>query len=405
MTSTTHDAHASDDEPTPAIEIDAHSSTATTETTAGDPTTRFGIGEWYGQSFTELSAPERLEFSSYGVPAKVSLTKPERERLIQLRRKVDNDVPLNKAETKRHEILENKFCIEQKSTKLCPFKKVDGYGLTPCTKSGGVCSLRAYTRAPNDEVVPVSGAKGALRTLCPYRFHEGATAFNWASSVILGQPFPILVGEVGFLESSETYDGSEGEDVGRIDMVVVDASKPPDYPLPWIALEIQAVYFSGPEMPKLFSQIAKDIQDGGNGIVFPSENRRPDYRSSGPKRLMPQLQIKIPTLRRWGKRMAVVVDRPFYESMGKMRTTDHVSLSDVVWFVVDYKHNPTSRRFELTQGDAYFMTLEEAVKGLTGGTPVAQPVFEDKIRAELSALTPLAISMSAAAAIKTLPGS
>lgn len=45
----------------------------------------------------------------------------------------------------------------------------------------------------------------------------------------------------------------------------------------------------------------------GPGVPFPQVQRRPDLRSSGPKRLMPRLQIKVPTISRWGEEMAVVI--------------------------------------------------------------------------------------------------
>ena len=51
-------------------------------------------------------------------------------------------------------------------------------------------------------------------------------------------------------------------------------------------------------------------------LEFPSDVRCPDWRSSGAKRLMPQLQIKVPTLRRWGAKLAVAVDAPFFASLG-----------------------------------------------------------------------------------------
>ena len=74
----------------------------------------------------------------------------------------------------------------------------------------------------------------------------------------------------------------------------------------------------------------------GDGIPFPTQVRRPDYRSSGPKRLMPQLQIKVPSLRRWGKKMAVLVDQSFYEALGRMDDVGHVSNCDIAWFIVRY---------------------------------------------------------------------
>lgn len=349
---------------------------------ANDPTatntvdrSRFGIGEWYGRSFTDLTPDERKDFADYTLPSGVSMPAADRERLLKLRAKSVRTI----REEERLATLENAFTAERNGTKPCPFKQLDGYGPTPCTKPGGVCSLRLYEQNSSGAVQAVAFPRGALRATCPSRFHESTIAFRWASREILGQSSPALVGEVGFLESSETYDGAEGEDVGRIDMVVVDNTKPADYPLPWIALEVQAVYFSGAKMSKLFKQITDDIKGGGTGVVFPADNRRPDYRSSGPKRLMPQLQIKVPTLRRWGKKMAIVVDRPFYQSMGVMETVADVSNSDVAWFVVDFIHDAANGCFKIAEGDAYFMTLEEAVTGLTGGTPVTLKEFEIRI--------------------------
>lgn len=364
----------------------------TADSTNPTDVSRFGIGEWYGQPFTDLTPEERLEFAHYRRPAGKTVSSKERERVRELREKrrvlAANGGVLAPREADRLAVLEAKLLDEAANTKPCPFKNDGGLGQVPCTKEGGVCSLRLYDKGPNDRAVLVPAPRGAIRATCPSRFHEAGTAFSWASREILNQADPALVGEVGFLESSETVDASEGEDVGRIDMVVVDNKKPADYPLPWIALEIQAVYFSGPEMRLLFDQIDTDVYNGQDGLVFPGQIRRPDYRSSGPKRLMPQLMIKVPTLRRWGKRMAVVVDRSFYDSMGSMTTVDDVSNSDVAWFVVDFVYDAGTRRFALTAGHVFFMTLEEAVKGLTGGKPVKMSEFETRIRAGIKTHLP-----------------
>ena len=53
---------------------------------------------------------------------------------------------------------------------------------------------------------------------------------------------------------------------------------------------MQAVYFSGKSMENDFVQMRTWT---GPGLLFPQVQRRPDFRSSGPKRLMPQLQIKV----------------------------------------------------------------------------------------------------------------
>jgi len=124
----------------------------------------------------------------------------------------------------------------------------------------------------------------------------------------------------------------------------------------------------------------------GDALPFPAVLRRPDYRSSGPKRLMPQLQIKVPSLRRWGKKMAVVVDRSFFLAMGKMRTVPHISNCDVAWFVVRYEET-TGGRFRLSRDSVQFTTLEDSVEGLTAGVPVSLEIFEKRILAKLERLS------------------
>jgi len=92
---------------------------------------------------------------------------------------------------------------------------------------------------------------------------------------------------------------------------------------------------------------------------------------------MPQLQIKVPTLRRWGKKMAVVVDRSFFDALGKMEDVSDISNADVAWFVVGYDESSTP--IQLTRDFVCFTTLERAVEGLTGGMPVTLVEFERRI--------------------------
>jgi hypothetical protein len=180
-----------------------------------------------------------------------------------------------------------------------------------------------------------------------------------------------VLGQIGFLEKPEGDEGASG-DVGRIDNVLV---VPDSRPLSWCAVEVQAVYFQGASMKQDFNAIMRAGES--SNIPFPAGRRQPDYRSSGPKRLMPQLQIKVPSLRRWGKKMAVVVDRRFFEAMGRMETVPHVSNCDVAWFVVDYKER--QGRAQLVQHGVYYTTLERSVEGLTAGVPTDLPTFEERI--------------------------
>lgn len=164
--------------------------------------------------------------------------------------------------------------------------------------------------------------------------------------------------------------------VGKIDMVLVH---PDTKNLRWCALEMQAVYFSGPGMTQDF----KAMKTWDNpAIPFPKSIRRPDFRSSGPKRLMPQLQIKVPTISRWGKKMAVIVDLPFWKSLGSITEVESVSNCDIAWFVVTYEQE--NDRLVLKPGALHLTTLDHAVEGLTGGKPTSLTTFEKTLRAKLS---------------------
>lgn len=303
-----------------------------------DQSPRFGIGEWYGFNFTQLTPEERQQFAT-------ECLKPKRQRAPQ----------------------------------PCPFqaRKVGAI----CSKDGGVCSLRQYSYAAHPDTgravgVPVTGRQGDLRATCPYRFHEALDVFKWVGETILDDPDPILVSEVGFLEAGATTDNAGGDDVGRIDMVLVSHKTAKGAPMKWAALEIQAVYFSGDAMRGEFEAFSDTSVDW---MIFPAGRRRPDYRSSGPKRLMPQLQIKVPTLRRWGKKMAVVVDRAFFDSIGEMDNVADISNADIAWFVVRFEEVEGGKRTRIVRDEVRYTTLERSVEGLTGGKPVPLPTFETRI--------------------------
>ncbi|MHB8638069.1 MAG: NotI family restriction endonuclease [Fimbriimonadaceae bacterium] len=303
------------------------------------PAPRFGIGEWYGHLLPHLTPQER--------------------KRLGVRHDAKERIP-------------------------CPFKPLVGSAAQPCHKAGGVCSLLQYAAGDNGLGIPVEGAGGSLRTLCPSRFREDQIVERWIARELLDTDEPLAVGEVGFLRSegagqlSDEPDppvADETENVGRIDSVLMH----PDLDrFRWCAVEVQAVYFSGNEMP---SELKLAASFAGNGPPFPAKTRRPDYRSSGPKRLMPQLQIKVPTLRRWGKKMAVVIDEAFFSALGTMDDVKDPSNADIGWFVVRFVEDGRSARLE--PAFVRYTTLERAVEGLTAGRPVTLNEFEERIKNKL----------------------
>ena len=331
---------------------------------------RFHIAEWYGRPFLDLTNAERSELAVHRVGGS-ALKKAEVVRLVALEAK-EVDGTLTHKETERLAVLRAKLDEQYQNEQPCPFRTDSTH--PTCTKPGGVCSLQLVSDE-GGRVHAVDGERGMVRALCPYRFHQDNTAFRHIGERLLDDPAPRQMGEVGFLESTGNLDSEAGADVGYIDMILVSPRPQPELPLRWAPVEIQAVYFSGKEMGIEFRYI-----DETQGVLsMPREARRPDYRSSGPKRLMPQLQIKVPTLRRWGKKMAVVVDVPFFKSMGEMRTVDEVSNADIVWYLVDFPQAQPGVRRELVVVEELYTTLESAIEGLTGGVPVSLDEFEGRI--------------------------
>lgn len=342
---------------------------------------RFGIAEWYGLSFVHLSPQERSEFALYKPNKKFRLSTSESTRLARLTLK-SKSIDLSQKEEDRRTVLDERQRLQFETNKLCPFKS-SGTSTHLCTKEGGVCSLRLYEQDSKGNTCPAEGERGAIRVVCPFRFHEKDEAFNWIGEVAINVATAEKVGEVGFLESERSLDAGGGDDVGRLDMILIDTNTRSEDELRWVAAEIQAVYFSGREMATEFKAIAHHFAKGGNGLIWPTEIRRPDYRSSGVKRLMPQLQIKVPTLRRWGKKMAVLIDEAFFQSLGRMEPIDDLSNADIAWFRVTFSYDPATRRFQIKRGKVLLTTLEESVKGLTAGMPVSRGVFEARIKQKL----------------------
>jgi hypothetical protein len=295
---------------------------------------RYGIGEWFGRSFVEMSAVERAEVAQ-------AISRGEADR-------------------------------------LCPWRSRSGQPRA-CTKKGGVCSLRLYEQnTDTGEVWAPGGDKAGFCTTCPERFYEDDMVFAWIGEVMLASHSPIVLSEIGFLdrENTASEQGSTRSEVGKIDHVLVHPERDT---LTWCALEMQAVYFSGASMSKEFSA----LRTAGDhpGLPFPAAHRRPDFRSSGPKRLMPQLQIKVPALRRWGKKAAVVVDRAFFDALGEMDDVPSLSNADIAWFIVAYREQ--EQGVALEPDFVRLTTLERAVEGLTAGRPVSLQTFEQRIREKL----------------------
>lgn len=116
---------------------------------------------------------------------------------------------------------------------------------------------------------------------------------------------------------------------------------------------------------------------------FPDSVRRPDWRSSSAKRLMPQLQIKVPTLRRWGKKLAVAVDQAFFGAIGGPSEPPIQDLDEgeVIWLVPKL-----SAQYRLQRYHWEMLSLDESSEKLQAARTVRRTEFETTLRSKLSPL-------------------
>lgn len=244
----------------------------------------------------------------------------------------------------------------------CPFKS----GGENCTKAGGVCSLQAYEA----EDSRISTLVGPPVVVCPYRFDQDNLIPKWLAE-IAGFDEVYIAREVPFMRAAIT-----GREAGRIDLVLANNSEASD----WYGLEVQAVYFSGAGMVPEFERIANDTQ---KKPPAPVGIRRPDWRSSSAKRLMPQLEVKVPTLRRWGKKLAVAVDLPFFNAIGGVseRPSHDLNEGDIIWLVPQL-----DRHQRLVRHHWEVLSLEDSSLKLLAAEPVRREDFENDLRRKLERL-------------------
>ena len=288
---------------------------------------RYGIGEWFGAPFLSLEPGQRTEFAHHA------------------QRRVSAETP------------------------RCPFQD----NAPNCSKKGGVCSIQRYTHIENSHV---GVAVGEPVITCPNRFEQSALVIKWLAEIAGFPESEVHVArEVPFMVRDD------GRHAGKIDLVVGHDT---GNRLRWHGLEIQAVYFSGPGMPVEFAAL-QDATD--TRPPFPREIRRPDWRSSSAKRLMPQLTIKVPTLRRWGAKLAVAVDRPFFAAIGGPSDNPRQDLNegDIIWLVTGLETDQ-SGALTLRRHHWETLTLEASEDRLRAADPMTRHAFETALRAKLEPL-------------------
>ena len=95
---------------------------------------------------------------------------------------------------------------------------------------------------------------------------------------------------------------------------------------------------------------------------------------------MPQLQVKAPTLRRWATKLAVAVDRPFFDAIGGSSKSPSRDLNDgdIVWLVPRVTED-----FQLVEHHWEVLSLEASSEKLLSAETMKREEFENSLRAKL----------------------
>ena len=254
---------------------------------------------------------------------------------------------------------QSELAWKDRESKNCPFRG------TPCTKSSipdpiGICSL-------------ASGDQAAA--LCPVRFLENDRIFTDAAGIAFGENAEFGVfPEVRILKILGAAKSGGDKKIGKVDFLLgkIESGHVVDF----CAVEVQAVYFSGGAIRPALSHFLTHRK-----LDLTISDRRPDFRSSAQKRLMPQLQLKVPVFRRWGKKFFVVVDSQFFGELPTFGKTIAAN-SELTWLNYPIQ-KAESGKFELEAPEIIYSEWDEVRNALREGVAPDPSEIVSELEAKL----------------------
>ena len=236
-----------------------------------------------------------------------------------------------------------------RSHRLCPFNNK----VPNCTKDKaknplGVCSIMQ---------------NGKPVITCPVRFREEWLITDDAASFFFGDK--VLWSSLTEVRLNDV----NGKSAGNIDIVLVaydDQGKVTDFG----ALEIQAVYISGnvrdPFEHYMTDPEANFSMDWTEQPNYP----RPDFLSSSRKRLAPQLLFKGGILHSWKKKMAVAINKSFFDTLPPLTTVSKEE-AEIAWFIYDLDpiRDGDHERYQLRKIDVIYTGFQDAMISITTAVP------------------------------------
>lgn len=168
--------------------------------------------------------------------------------------------------------------------------------------------------------------------------------------------------------------GEKGKRIGKVDYLIGREDETGAL-VDFAAIEVQSVYVSGSSMRSAFRGFL------ATGKPAEQEKRRPDFRSSAQKRLVPQLNLKVPVFRRWGKRFFVAVDRAFFLSLPSFRRASSIENSEVTWLVYPFDRPAAGKPYSMGEPEVVFSEWSDVQDAMREGVPPSpQDILDEMTR-------------------------
>jgi len=214
----------------------------------------------------------------------------------------------------------------------------------------------------------------AAAAICPVRYLDGDRLFSDAAKLAFGEGVQFGVfPEIRILKIQDEL-GEHEKKIGKVDFVLGQIKN--QNVIDFAAVEVQASYFSGLSTRPLFNHFMKH-RDFGEC----DPKRRPDFRSSAQKRLVPQLQLKVPVFRRWGKKFFVVTDTQFFGALPEFSKTTMAN-SELTWLTYPIvEHNKT---YVLGPVETVYSAWDDVQNSLREGSPPEPKEIVDELDSKLS---------------------
>ena len=233
--------------------------------------------------------------------------------------------------------------IRARQHRLCPF----GNNVPNCTKDKANDPLGTCSVLDRNEVV----------ITCPIRFRQ-----HWLIAEDAAEFFFPTNTKWTTLTEVKLND-KNGKSAGNIDVVLVSYNERGKI-IDFGALEIQAVYISGNvRSPFEYYMQAPTRRTKMNWTGRPNYPR-PDYLSSSRKRLAPQLIFKGGILKVWNKKIAVALNKGFFETLPKLEEVKPAT-ADIAWFVYDLRHDRLEDIYRLVRCKTVYTKFQDSLERIT----------------------------------------